>query len=39
MYHHHTLFRLAIGKNSGNVTAEESVKKREPSYTDAGNVN
>lgn len=28
VYHHHTLFRMAIGKNSVNVSAEESVEKK-----------
>ena len=37
--YHHTLFRMAVGQNSRNISAGKCVEKREPSYTDAGNLN
>ena len=36
--YHHTLFRMAVGQNSRKVSAGKCVEKREPSYTDAGNL-
>ena len=38
MRYHLTLVRMAIIKNSTNNTGE-GMEKREPSYTDGGNVN